>query len=509
MSSYSRWKAEREAARARYDAEIAHSKARYAEEQAAHARAAAQHAEIVGQAEQEFQWKKEKAMVDAKDIEFVDPKDFRVPSSVSARNGRKYHADGSFSIQTGGYSDDRTFYLPNGVIRVCSGDDLLREELPDGRVREYEGGDIKYEREANGDYRIYEKDKAGHSRKKMNRLVEEGNNQGWQKRYPRQGEEISASGYYKVVEYGYYDSYTLVEEGNFKTGEYQKYNSKHHLVEEGVRESGWLDENKYTSWRTNFDYRGDKIKSATRYDQNGRISTKIIRGRLGDTHLPKFNQTRPCNFSYRKEIESGDFVKVIYNQTSDGSDIYLSEVISSGKSYEYDELGRITKDSGDNHYTYHGDTNVVATAEVSNSYITQSAKYDTNGKILEYTENYITKKFDDEGRVIQRGKSDDNCERYQYYGNGEDKELVQIIKKGKVVELHHYDEKGKEDTKAYLKAKERREALRKIVAKKIDKRDSKNPEAKKERVIKNKGLTKLSVAAKTILPRKKKSQTNE
>lgn len=55
---------------------------------------------------------------------------------------------------------------------------------------------------------------------------------------------------------------------------------------------------------------------------------------------------------------------------------------------------------------------------------------------------------------------------------------------------------GKDDTDAYLKVKERREILRKIVAEKIDKRDAKNPNAKKERVIKNKTLTKLEVAWK-------------
>lgn len=62
---------------------------------------------------------------------------------------------------------------------------------------------------------------------------------------------------------------------------------------------------------------------------------------------------------------------------------------------------------------------------------------------------------------------------------------------GKVI---YHATQGKEDTKAYLKAKERRGVLRKIVAERIEKRDKENPNAKKERVIENKTWMKLKVA---------------
>ncbi len=83
--------------------------------------------------------------VNSQDIEFADPKEFEVPSAVAERNGRTYHADGSFSITTGEY---QTFYLPNGVVRVCYDEDLVREEIPDVRVREYKNGEIDYDRDA-------------------------------------------------------------------------------------------------------------------------------------------------------------------------------------------------------------------------------------------------------------------------------------------------------------------------------------------------------------------------
>ncbi len=70
---------------------------------------------------------------------------------------------------------------------------------------------------------------------------------------------------------------------------------------------------------------------------------------------------------------------------------------------------------------------------------------------------------------------------------------------GKII---RHSTNGKDDTKSYLKAKERREALRQIISKKIDKRESKRPntETKKyKRVIKNKTLTKLLASVKATI----------
>lgn len=66
--------------------------------------------------------------------------------------------------------------------------------------------------------------------------------------------------------------------------------------------------------------------------------------------------------------------------------------------------------------------------------------------------------------------------------------------------IYYHSTNGKEDTKSYLKARERREVLRKMIAKKIDERDAENPKAKKERVIKHNLWTKLKVALKAKSP---------
>ena len=69
--------------------------------------------------------------------------------------------------------------------------------------------------------------------------------------------------------------------------------------------------------------------------------------------------------------------------------------------------------------------------------------------------------------------------------------------------MAHWDMNGKNDTKTYLKVKARREVLRKIIADKIDERDAQNPDAKKERVIKNKTTTKLKATWEAMTSKEK------
>lgn len=492
----SKWEANRQAAVARIEADHARARARRAEERARQAEADAEQAALVSMAEQESQWKKKNTTVNAKDIEFADPKEFEVPSVVTGRHGRTYHADGSFSITTGEYDEYQTFYLPNGVIRTCYEGHLVREEIPDGRVREYKNGEIKYDRDADGNYKMYDDGV----------LREEGNSKGWQKRYygdlgTKEGgrysthAEISSSGYYKI----FGADYDLQEEGNFKTGEYQKYKKivgKSCLVEDGVRERNFLDEDKYTSWEYKFERRDNYVKSKDIYDDHGRVCGKVMRGYKYDKDIPDFNETRPIDFGRDTKISEHAKIDVRYNLKSDGSGLYLAEA----GPYEYDEKGRMLSNE-DFRYKYHGDTNVVAEVEQKNG--RRRNKYDTEGKLVEATLDGITEKYDDKGRLIQKGVDDHNCVKIQYWGDGEQTQLKQQISKGKVVDTKHWDMNGKNDTKTYLKVKARREVLRKIIADKIDERDAQNPDAKKERVIKNKTTTKLKATWEAMKSKEK------
>ena len=84
------------------------------------------------------------------------------------------------------------------------------------------------------------------------------------------------------------------------------------------------------------------------------------------------------------------------------------------------------------------------------------------------------------------------CEKY----NGT---VTEYNSCGKII---RHSTNGKDDTKSYLKAKERREALRQIISKKIDDRESKRPDTKTKkykRVIKNKIMTKLLASIKATI----------
>ena len=118
-------------------------------------------------------------------------------------------------------------------------------------------------------------------------------------------------------------------------------------------------------------------------------------------------------------------------------------------------------------------------------------------------------KFDEKGNIIcslygETGRKEDNWntddfkvnEAYFYDEKTHKVTSRRTYKDGNETSYTHFDENGKDDTKAFLRNKARRDELRKIVAEKIDERDAKNPNVKKERVIKNKTLTKLKIALK-------------
>lgn len=112
------------------------------------------------------------------------------------------------------------------------------------------------------------------------------------------------------------------------------------------------------------------------------------------------------------------------------------------------------------------------------------------------TEEYSTNNWEKEGTYRKYNNVKGWLEQEADYKDGKLNGIYKEYNSDKTVAaLKHYND-GTEDTATYLKARERREVLRKIVAEKIDERDAKNPNAKKERVIKNKTLTKLKVAWK-------------
>lgn len=87
-------------------------------------------------------------------------------------------------------------------------------------------------------------------------------------------------------------------------------------------------------------------------------------------------------------------------------------------------------------------------------------------------------------------RSDENLQNETY---------IEYDKDGNVI---CHETKGEDDTRTYLKLRKRREALREMVADKIDERDNKNPNPEKksyERVIKNKNLAVIKAVMKAKL----------
>ena len=103
------WERERAAAR----------EARLREQIANNEKAAKRNA-VHNLAEEDFKQMKGRVMTEDTEIDFIDPKDFKLASVVSERAGRTYYADGSYSVQLGEadyYHKEKLhkLYLPNGV----------------------------------------------------------------------------------------------------------------------------------------------------------------------------------------------------------------------------------------------------------------------------------------------------------------------------------------------------------------------------------------------------------
>lgn len=174
-----------------------------------------------------------------------------------------------------------------------------------------------------------------------------------------------------------------------------------------------------------------------------------------------------------------------------------AEIIHIKCKYDGDKLIEMDYNGEKTTLTYNGDE-LIAKDIFRGSYHQHEEKngkcYSKIGDVV--TEEYSTKNWKKEGTYKKYNSVKGWLEQEADYKDGKLNGICKEYNSDKTVAaLKHYNN-GTEDTAAYLKAKERREVLRKIVAEKIDKRDAKNPNAKKERVIKNKTLTKLEVELK-------------
>ncbi len=403
-SLHRRVEAERIAAAQRREADL--------KAQLGSARRAAYQSATLSLAKEEFQFKKDKAMTtNTQNIDFIDPKDFKMPSVVSERDGRTYYTDGSYSVKTGEYDEYLTIFMPNGVIRVSDNGELTREELPNGAIREYKKTKLKYEKDSEGNYKLYDP--------LYGRIVEEGTKDGWIK-YPTKYDQISSSGDYRKYNYtefgdkhyleeegninGKYTRYdkehNVIETGDYQTKKYQKFNKDHRLVEEGYLEkktSSWFN---HAEWLYEYDKQGNVVEEKERVKE-GYFERRI-------EQLEALQVLLQADHKQTQEQETMKSIKVLkkcaekwpeyegwvtYKPYTDGSGFYLSKV----GTYTFDELGRTIIGDGKT-YTYHGDTDVVAT--MYNEIMLTS--YDEKGRIIE--------EKDDFGELVY-------CTKYTYYGD--------------------------------------------------------------------------------------------
>lgn len=240
---------------------------------------------------------------------------------------------------------------------------------------------------------------------------------------------------------------------------------------------------------------------------------KFINGRFsGKIH------GRHCDSTYDAQYEDGKLTSLTEKNRYDGElkyeciydgDKIISLDYCEPKSYrdrkeihikckyDGDKLVEMDCNGEKTTLTYNGDE-LVAIDVFNGPYHKHEEKngkcYSKMGDVV--TEEYSTNNWKKEGTYRKYNNVKGWLEQEADYKDGTLNGIYKEYNSDKTIAaLKHYNN-GTEDTATYLKARERCEVLRKIVAEKIDERDAKNPNAKKERVIKNKALTKLKVAWK-------------
>lgn len=349
---------------------------------------------------------------------------YREAYNMNFKNEKEYNGH----CKIDGHSDYRCSYDFNQGV--------LEGRFNDGH------SDIYYA--SNGNYKLY-------AILDPSRIIEEGTKGRWTKRYPNKFEEILPSGDYKkynvfvgnryIEEEGningkytcYDENQNVIETGDYQTKKYQKFNKDHRLLEEGYLEK--LDK----GWRRS-------AESKYKYDKLGDIIEKQKCIKQEDFKEIR-EEIKLSGLLMAIDSKDEDYTNVLkgwatYKPKANGSGLYLCEVGGC----TFDELGRIKSGNGKT-YTYHGNTDVVATQE---------------------KEGVLTT-YDEKSRIIKEQSDPRHYTEYHYYGGSNNIEFSKQIIDGKVWRVKHFNQDGVEDTVAYLArehvAKRKEEKLAKLEGK--------------------------------------------
>ena len=469
-------------------------------------------------ADNDFVSIRQKALADHLNPEFINPEEAKLPETVSEVDGRKIHADGSYSVDilnSYGYPIRTQHYMLNGVTRVYDIRDgqLLEEELPDEGKRTYferidkKNAKIKlrYEKENSGNYKFYNEE---------GQVVEEGNKDSWIK-YDYENNEIvrerHSSGDYKVynknpngyyiegnIHIGYtkYDANgNIVEEGNHQTDTYTKYNAKHQIIETGRHNPEgfcdatlvYPDKNDDTAgyWEKPYTY-----LERVFYDESQQIIKKIINGeddkesrvkRSSTTYILKsdksglYKKQKVCcreNF-FVDQYDDGD-TYIERTETFDELGRLKSQKERGWKAiYWYGRLEGYKEKKSDYVYMYTYKNGIRTETVMCKGEAICFTKRDKHNRKIE-SGNGISKTtftyYGNSNRVMYEkefvGEKLIRSTHTTYYDNSEDVMLVEVFEGEELKHIKHYDKEGNEDTLKYLTQKRIEEKKEKFFASK-------------------------------------------